>query len=141
MPAVSTFRTWRKNTLGIGLKYETSIDVGPRLEAVHSARRIPESLGIRRATRSRASTSGLARLITYRRIASPAVFAWEFPVYVGGLFEIGNAWDDRDDIDDDLLISAGPFVGVDTPLGPLYLAYAYGEGGDHQGYLYLGRSF
>jgi hypothetical protein len=31
------------------------------------------------------------------------------------------------------------FFGVDTPLGPLYLAY--GEGGEHQGYLYLGKSF
>ena len=46
-----------------------------------------------------------------------------------------------DEIDNDLLSSAGPFVGVDTPLGPLYLAYSYGEGGHHQGYLYLGRSF
>jgi NTE family protein len=37
--------------------------------------------------------------------------------------------------------SAGPFFGVDTPLGPLYLAYAYGEGGENQGYLFLGQSF
>jgi NTE family protein len=79
--------------------------------------------------------------MVYRRIASPAVFAWEFPVYLGGLGEIGNAWDNRSDIDNDELISAGPFVGVDTPLGPLYLSYAYGEGGHNQVYLYLGRSF
>ncbi len=37
--------------------------------------------------------------------------------------------------------SGGPFIGVDTPLGPLYLAYAYGEGGENQVYLYLGRTF
>jgi hypothetical protein len=42
--------------------------------------------------------------------ARPAVFASEFPVYLGGLFEIGNAWEDRSDIGHDLLISAGPFV-------------------------------
>jgi len=85
--------------------------------------------------------AGVARLIAYRRIASPAIFAWEFPVYVGGQVETGNAWQDRADIEDDLLYSAGPFFGVDTPLGPLYLAYAYGEGGENQGYLFLGQSF
>ena len=41
----------------------------------------------------------------------------------------------------DLLISAGQFIGVDTPLGPLYISYAHGEGGEDQAYVYLGRSF
>jgi NTE family protein len=136
----STFRTWRKNTIGLGLKYETSIGIGRRLEAAHSLGGFLNHSGFDRNSLTGKHT-GLARLIAYRRIASPAVFAWEFPVYVGALYEIGNAWNDRDDIDNDLLSSAGPFVGVDTPLGPLYLSYAYGEGGHHQGYLYLGRSF
>jgi NTE family protein len=136
----NTFRTWRKNTIGVGLKYETSIDAGPRIEAQHSLGGFLNHSGFARNSLVGQHT-GLARLLTYRRIASPAVFAWEFPVYLGGLFEIGNAWDDRSDIDNDLLISAGPFVGVDTPLGPLYLAYAYGEGGENRGYLFLGRSF
>ncbi len=137
----SIFRTWRKNTFGVGLKYETSIDIGgSRIEAAHSLGGFLNHSGFERNSLSGEHT-GLARLIAYRRIASPAVFAWEFPVYVGGLAEIGNAWDDRSDIDNDLLISAGPFVGVDTPLGPLYLSYAYGEGGHSQAYLYLGRNF
>jgi len=136
----STFRTWRKNTIGLALKYETSIDIGPRLEAAHSLGGFLNHSGFDRNSLTGKHT-GLARVMTYRRIASPAVFAWEFPVYVGALYEIGNAWDDRDEMDNDLLSSAGPFVGVDTPLGPLYLSYAYGEGGHHQGYLYLGRSF
>lgn len=136
----NTFRTWRKNTIGLGLKYETSIDAGPRIEAVHTLGGFLNHSGFERNSLTGQHT-GLARLLAYRRIASPAVFAWEFPVYVGGLFEIGNAWDDRSDIDNDLLISAGPFIGVDTPLGPLYIAYAHGEGGENQGYLFLGRSF
>ena len=81
--------------------------------------------------------------MTYRRVASPAVFAWEFPVYVGLFVEEGSAVDDEKDLfeSDELLFSGGPFVGLDTPLGPLYLSYAYGEGGENQGYFYLGRSY
>jgi NTE family protein len=137
----SIFRTWRKNTVGIGLKYETSVDAGAgRIEAVHTLGGFLNHSGFERNSLS-GQHIGLARLIVYRRIASPAVFAWEFPVYVGGLTEIGNAWDHRGDIDNDELISAGPFVGVDTPLGPLYLSYDHGEGGHDQVYLFLGRNF
>jgi NTE family protein len=57
------------------------------------------------------------------------------------MFEAGNAWDDRSDIEHDVELSGGPFVGVDTPLGPLYFAYSHGEGGHDQIYLYLGRNF
>jgi NTE family protein len=134
------FRTWRKNTVSLGLKYETSFGAGDRVEALNSLGGFLNLSGFERNSIT-GKHVGLARLLTYRRVASPAVFAWEFPVYVGGFFEIGNAWEDRSDIENDLLFSAGPFVGVDTPLGPLYLAYAYGEGGEHQGYLYLGQSF
>jgi NTE family protein len=33
------------------------------------------------------------------------------------------------------------FVGVDTPLGLLYVAYGLAEGGHSSGYLYLGQTF
>jgi NTE family protein len=137
---INTFRTWRKNTIGIGLKYETSVDAGPgRLEAVHSLGGFLNHSGFERNSLT-GQTTGLARLLGYRRIASPSVFAWEFPVYVGGLAEIGNAWERSAHFSDEL-VSAGPFVGVDTPLGPLYISYAHGEGGENQAYLFLGRSF
>jgi NTE family protein len=86
-----------------------------------------------------------AAINAYRRVASPTVFSWEFPVYVGGIFELGSAWNgDRDSIPaavDPLLWSTMVFAGVVTPLGPLYVAYAYGEGGSNQGYLFLGQAF
>lgn len=138
--AVSTFRTWRRNTIGLSARYETTINGGPHPEATHSLGGFLNLSGFDRNSLTGRHV-GLGQVLVYRRIASPAVFAWEFPVYVGGMFEIGNAWDDRSDIDNDLLTSGGPFVGVDTPLGPLYLAYAHGEGGHDQIYLYLGRSF
>ena len=136
----NTFFTWRKNTIGIGGRYEDSIDAGSGIESIHTLGGFLNHSGFQRQSLS-GKHAGLAHLFGYRRVASPAVFAWEFPVYVGGLFEIGNAWEERHDIEKDLLISAGPFIGVDTPLGPLYIAYAYGEGGENQAYVYLGRSF
>jgi NTE family protein len=139
---ISTFRTWRKNTFGIGLGYATAYGTS---EESQIALLNPLGGFLNLSGFERGSITGehvaLARLMTYRRVASPAVFAWEFPVYVGGFVEAGSATNERDRLDDEVLYSGGPFVGVDTPLGPLYLAYAYGEGGEHQGYLYLGRSF
>ncbi len=38
-----------------------------------------------------------------------------------------------------LLTAAALFLGVDTPLGPLYLAYGRAKGGNDAVYLYLGR--
>ncbi len=137
---LSSYYTWRRNTIGIGLRYDTSFGASENVAVLQSLGGLFNLSGFQRHSIT-GEHVGLARLITYRRIASPAVFAWEFPVYLGGMFEIGNAWDDRSDIDNDLLSSGGPFLGVDTPLGPLYLVYAYGEGGEHQGYLYLGRTF
>jgi NTE family protein len=136
---VNTFRTWSKNTIGLALKYQTAFGTGDQIEVLNS---LGGFLNLSAYPRSSITGKhvGLARLMAYRRIASPAVFAWEFPVYVGGAVEAGNAWEEREDIDD-LQWAGTPFVGVETPLGPLYLAYSIGEGGEQQGYIYLGRSF
>jgi NTE family protein len=88
----------------------------------------------------RGSHYGLIRLLGYRQLVTQTLFAWRFPLYVGASFEAGNVWDDRNDIDD-LRLSATAFIGYDTPLGPIYLGYAWGEGGRHRGFLLLGRAF
>jgi NTE family protein len=134
------FRTFRRNTLGLALRYTTLFGGGQQLQFLNALGGFLNLSAFERGSIVGPHT-GLARLSVYRRIASPAVFAWEFPVYAGASFETGNAWQHRGDIDDDLLWSAGPFFGLDTPLGPLYLGYAHGEGGEDQGYLYLGKSF
>ncbi len=134
------FRTFWRNTFGLSLRYNTSFGGSDEIQFLDSLGGFGKLSGFERNSIAGPHT-GLAKLSAYRRIASPSVFAWEFPVYVGAQFEVGNAWQDRGDIDDDLLYSTGPFFGVDTPLGPLYISYAYGEGGEHQGYLYLGQPF
>jgi NTE family protein len=64
------------------------------------------------------------------------------PAYIGGSLEVGNAWQRRDDIDVDGLITAGTvFIGLDSFLGPLYVGYGLAEGGRGSFYLFLGRIF
>jgi len=143
-----SFRTWRRNTLGLGVDYAALLKDGsgttsqslyqPTLGGFSNLGGFP-----------RGSISGQQTvhgwLAAYRRIASPVVFAWNFPVYIGSIAEVGSAWDGpRHELPagvDPLLWSLTAFAGIETPLGPLYLAYAYGEGGSQQGYLALGQSF
>ena len=136
----SIFHTWGRNTLGLGARYATAIGGRGLVDRLNTLGGFLNLSGYDRDSIA-GRHAGVAQLVGYRRIASPALFAWEFPVYVGGAFEAGNAWDHRSDIEDDVLLSGTGFFGVETPLGPLYLAYAYGEGGFHQGYLYLGQTF
>ena len=135
------FRTWNGNTLGLGVEYETLLSGslgGGALGGFSNLSGFPRDSILGESTVYGSVTA-------YRRIGSPVLFAWDFPIYLGAIAEVGSAWSgDRDDIPpgvDPLLWSAGSFVGAETPLGPLYLAYAYGEGGSHQGYLFLGQPF
>jgi NTE family protein len=136
----STFRTFWRNTIGLTIDYDTSFGGSSEVELLNTLGGFGRLSGFERNSIV-GPHDGVARLIGYRRIASPAIFAWAFPVYAGGQVEAGNAWKYRDEIEDDLRYSAGPFFGVDTPIGPLYFAYAWGEGNEHQGYLFLGQSF
>jgi NTE family protein len=81
---------------------------------------------------------GLLHAGTLRRLNDVALL----PVYFGTSLEVGNVWNDRDDIGFNDLIAAGSvFVGLDTFLGPLYAAYGRAEGGHGSFYFFLGRVF
>jgi len=61
------------------------------------------------------------------------------PVYVGASLEIGNVWQNEDDIGLDDTLSAGSlWIGADTPLGPAHIAFGVAEGGRESFYLFLG---
>ncbi|MBS0321015.1 MAG: patatin-like phospholipase family protein [Proteobacteria bacterium] len=60
--------------------------------------------------------------------------------YVGASAEIGNAWQKRSDVSFGNTIKAGAlFVGLDTFLGPFYVAYGRATGGSSSWYIFLGR--
>jgi NTE family protein len=84
----------------------------------------------------------LGRAIAYRRIADPRVFSLGLPVYLGASLETGNAYSDSSQITGaSLLWGCSAFLGLDTPLGPLFFGYGHTEGGNNAVFLGLGRFF
>lgn len=80
----------------------------------------------------------LARAAVYRRIGEFAPLARG--VYAGASLELGNAWAKQADIrGSDLRHSFAIFVGVDTVVGPVYLAVGAARGGHRAVYLRVGR--
>ena len=68
--------------------------------------------------------------------------AFGIPIYVGASLEAGNVWQTRHAMGfDDVIVAGSVFVGLDTPLGPVYLAYGHAEGGKNSAYLFLGQTF
>lgn len=80
----------------------------------------------------------LARMAWYRRLGRlDALFS--VPAYLGVTAEYGGAWLSRDDIGSDSLIAAGSvFIGVDSPLGPIFLGYGHNDLGLGSMYLRFG---
>lgn len=61
---------------------------------------------------------------------------------IGGFLEAGNVWQDTDDIGTDTLIyTATAFVGLDSLLGPIILAWGVSDASSSQVYLTIGRTF
>jgi NTE family protein len=57
-------------------------------------------------------------------------------------FEVGNTYERRGDIGWGSARKDGAlFLGLDTPLGPIYLGGGYDQTGNSSLYLFLGRSF
>lgn len=85
---------------------------------------------------------GIGRFIYYRKIGRGGSGVLDLPAYAGLSLEAGNAWADKKDASfSDLRKDASLFFGIDTPLGPVYLATGFDESGDKAFYLFLGRTF
>ncbi|MBT8047967.1 MAG: BamA/TamA family outer membrane protein [Xanthomonadales bacterium] len=82
--------------------------------------------------------AALARFVYYRRLNQLDLV----PAYAGFTLEAGNVWDFGRDIGfDNLRYSASAFLGADTPIGPVYLAFGQSDGGDSAVYFYVGNPF
>jgi NTE family protein len=62
-----------------------------------------------------------------------------FSTYAGASIELGNAWQDRSDISMNNMLTAGSvFLGTDSPVGPVYIAFGASESGEKSLYLFIG---
>ena len=81
----------------------------------------------------------LARIITYHKVGESFIG----DLYVGGSLETGNVWTAEEKQFDlsNLRLAGSVFVGYDTIIGPLYLAFGHADGGYNAGYFFLGLPY
>lgn len=82
------------------------------------------------------------RLIYRRSLTNTEGALFGIPLFVGGSLEAGEVWSNPDDFAlDDVRFGGSAYVGANTALGPVYLAFGRSEGGRQSAYLVIGRSF
>ncbi|MBM3114198.1 patatin-like phospholipase family protein [Jeongeupia naejangsanensis] len=82
--------------------------------------------------------------MAYGRIALYHPLSFLVPdskVYIGGALEVGQLFDAVDNSQNDLHTSATAFIGMDTFLGPFYVAGAYGDNKKARFYVMLGNPY
>jgi NTE family protein len=85
---------------------------------------------------------GIARLLYYRQIGRGGPGYLDVPTYLGLSLEIGNVWQSRSEASfGNTQKDASVFLGMDTFLGPLYVATGFDDHGHQAFYLFLGRTF
>jgi NTE family protein len=63
-------------------------------------------------------------------------------IFLGGSLEAGNTWAEGSDVKlSDALVAGSLFLGSETPLGPVYLAYGLSERGHNAFYFQIGLPF
>jgi NTE family protein len=85
---------------------------------------------------------GIARLLYYRQIGRGGPGYLDVPTYLGASLEMGNVWQSRSEASfGNTEKDASVFLGMDTFLGPLYVATGFDNHGHQAYYLFLGRTF
>jgi NTE family protein len=83
--------------------------------------------------------AALGRVVAYRPLGAGGTIG---TFYVGGSLETGNAWQTTKDIKpSELRYSGSLFLGVDSPLGPVFLGAGVADGGNTSVFLLIGTDF
>ena len=132
-------QTWSrgKNSLQLGLGYATTLDSNSAIQDYFPLGGFLRLSGLERGE-IRGPHAALARLVYYRRIGETRGIL-DTPIYLGVSAEAGNVWQRRSDMSfDSMLLNGSVFAGLDTFVGPIYLAAGFGEQGEANFYLYVG---
>jgi len=62
-------------------------------------------------------------------------------VWLGATLEAGNTWETREAFGDDWILAGSLFLGLDTPLGPLYMGLGTAEQDHRTAFVFLGSPF
>jgi NTE family protein len=134
-------QTWSRgrNSLQLGLGYATTLESDNAVQDF-----FPLGGFLRLSGLDRGEISGphaaLAKLIYYRRIGETSGLL-DTPLYLGFSAEAGNVWQARSEISfDSMLLNGSVFAGLDTFIGPVYLAAGFAEHGRPNFYLFIGAA-
>ena len=130
-------KSWGRHTMLTTARYDTTISGDASLYRIFRAGGLLDISGL---NINQLSGQHVARVGAswYRRIGDLALF----PAFAGVSVEVGNAWDARSDISlSDSMVGGSLWAGVDTPIGPIYLAWGMAEGGQDSFYVFVGRVF
>ena len=135
--SASAARTWNRYTLLSTLRYETTFDGVAPLTSEYRFGGLFDLSGLGRSTLSAQNVARIGASF-YRRINNLALF----PAFAGVSLEYGNIWANRSEINfGNALLGGSLWIGLDTPVGPIYGAYGRTEEGSSAFYLVLGRIF
>jgi NTE family protein len=129
----STVFSWGRYTVRPGLSYRRTVSGTAPFYALARGGGLFNLSGYE-TNQFAGENLALGRIITYRRMGDIRLA----PVYFGGSVEYGDVYDKTPDIDD-YKAAGSLFLGMDSFVGPLYLAFGLAEGGDKSAYLYLGQ--
>jgi len=130
-------KSWGRHTLLSTLRYDATISGVAPLDRLYRFGGFFDLSGLNRNQLTGQFVTRVGASY-YRRIGDLALF----PAFAGISMELGNAWDARSDISlNDSLLGGSIWAGVDTPVGPVYVAWGSAEGGNDAFYVFLGRIF
>ena len=136
--AIDTAWSWNNSTVRIGLEYATTIQSDDLIQNFFPLGGFLRLSGLERGAIS-GPHAGLARIIYYRQVDETGGGIFDMPLYFGGSVEAGNVWQSRSAISlDSMILNGSLFAGLDTYIGPLFLAAGFSEDGETSFYLFLG---
>ena len=133
--------TWSrgKSTFQLGLAYATTLESDNTVQDYFPLGGFLRMSGLERGEIS-GPHAALAKLVYYRRTGNTTGGILDTPIYFGASVEAGNVWQSRSDMSvDSLRFNGSIFTGVDTFIGPVYLAAGFAEQGRSNVYLFIGE--
>ena len=132
--------TWShgRSSFQVGASYATTTDPASGLQDLFPLGGFLRLSGLERGAIS-GPHAALARVVYYRRFGGNDGAVFDTPLYLGASVEAGNVWQSRSDISfGSALVNGSVFAGLDTMIGPVYLAAGFAEGGKSNYYLFIG---
>jgi NTE family protein len=129
--------SWGSNTLNAALTMNGTWEGNAPFQALYRAGGLGRLSGLAPDQLS-GQYFGMGRLGYRRRIKDIQFFS----AYLGGTLELGNVWQQASDISfDNTLLAGSLYLGMDTPIGPVYLGYGHASNSESSVYLFLGPLF